>query len=105
MTQVTVTCPRPKVNRAFARYYQLTSRKLLRITPDMTKMLLPFVLLNLIGAVMACSSTLPNVQVLAQLNTASPPAFQAFNVPLFDDDCLYQVPAKPVMTDGNKYAK
>lgn len=50
---------------------------------------------------MACSLSLPNVQLLAQL-AGGPPTFQAFNVPLFDSgDCSYQVPAKAVETDGN----
>lgn len=56
--------------------------------------------LGLIQAAMACSATLPNIQIVVRVNNDSPPLVQVFNVPLFDNDCSYQVPAKPVKTGG-----
>ena len=63
-------------------------------------MIIYFLLLGLLEAVIACSTTLPNIQVVVKVNNDNPPLIQVFNIPLFDDDCFYQIPAKPVNTNG-----
>jgi hypothetical protein len=63
-------------------------------------MIIYILLLGLFEAAIACSSTLPNTQVVVRVNNDNPPLVQVFNVPLFDDDCFYQIPAKPVNTNG-----
>lgn len=63
-------------------------------------MIIYVLFLALFQAAMACSSTLPNVQVVVKVNNDNPPLVSVFNVPLFDNDCFYQLPAKAVNTDG-----
>jgi hypothetical protein len=74
---------------------------LIYLTPTVNRiMIIYFPLLGFFTAALACSTTLPNIQIVVKVNNDNPPLIQVFNIPLFDDDCFYQLPAKPVDTNG-----
>jgi len=56
--------------------------------------------LSILSRALTQRCTLPYVQVVAEIDTADPPLIQAFSVPLFDNDCFFIQPAKPILTNG-----